>query len=200
MLHPSHFYHIYNHANGSENLFREDRNYYFFLEKASKFLTPYMHLHAYCLMPNHFHLLVEIREEHDLKNIFFQSYRFRLFSELEQIEYMYKKISKSLSNLFSCYTQSYNKIYCRKGSLFIPNFKKNEIPNDLAYCAVIHYIHANPVHHGFVKDMNEWKFSSFQAICSERPGFLKKDHVLEIFGGQQAFLTYQRKPIERKFK
>ncbi|TDO26789.1 transposase [Sediminibacterium goheungense] len=200
MLHPGQFYHLYNHANGSENLFREEKNYHFFLEKAGKYLSPYMNIYAYCLMPNHFHLLISIKEEKQLHELLSKSNSFKKMSEINQIQYMYNKISKSLSNLFSSYTQSYNRIYQRRGSLFMPNFKTNDIENDLAFCAITHYIHANPVHHGFVKDIREWKYSSFQSLCSDKPTKLERDYVLAIFGNKQAFLNYHAKPIDRKYK
>ncbi len=200
MLHPGNFYHLYNHANGSENIFREEKNYHFFLEKAGKYLNPYMNIYAYCLMPNHFHLLIRIKEEKRLYELLSKSNSFKKMSETNQIQCMYNKISKSLSNLFSSYTQSYNRIYQRRGSLFMPNFKTNDIEDDHAFCAVIHYIHANPVHHGFVKDMREWKYSSFLSLYSEKPTKLERDYVMTIFGNKQAFLNYHTKPIDRKYK
>ena len=42
------FYHIYNHANGSENLFRSDENYYFFLKRWGKYIEPVAETYAYC--------------------------------------------------------------------------------------------------------------------------------------------------------
>jgi putative transposase len=200
MLHPSHFYHLYNHANGSENLFREEKNYPFFLEKARKYLTPYMNVYAYSLMPNHFHLLIRIKEEKQLYHLLSKSNGFKKMSETNQIQYMYNKISKSLSNLFSSYTQSYNRTYQRRGSLFMPNFKTNDIEDDLAFYAIIHYIHANPVHHGFVKDIRDWKHSSFLSLYSDKPTKLDRDYVLTIFGSKQAFLNFHAKPIDRKYK
>ncbi|MBR2648344.1 MAG: hypothetical protein IKD55_05860 [Sediminibacterium sp.] len=200
MLLPSQFYHLYNHANGSEDLFREEKNYHFFLEKVGKYLSPYMKIYAYCLMPNHFHLVIRIKEEKELCEMLSKSSSFKKLSETDQIKYMYNKISKSLSNLFSSYTQSYNRIYQRRGSLFMPNFKTNDIEDDLAFCAITHYIHANPVHHGFVKDIREWRFSSFKALHSDKLTRLERDYVLNIFGNKQAFLNYHDKPIDRKYK
>lgn len=159
-----------------------------------------MNIYAYCLMPNHFHLLIRIKEEKQLYEVLASSYKFKNVSKTGQIQHVYDKISKSLSNLFSCYAQSYNKIYQRKGSLFIPNFKTNGIEDDRAFCAITHYIHANPVHHGFVKNINDWKFSSYQALISKKTTKLERDYVLEIFGNKQAFLDYHDRPIDRKYK
>jgi len=56
------FYHIYNRGNNRENIFFEENNYYYFLEKYDKYLTNYLETFAYCLLPNHFHLLVRVKE------------------------------------------------------------------------------------------------------------------------------------------
>jgi hypothetical protein len=63
-------YHIYNHANSSENIFREDENYRFFLQQYDKYLGGVVDTYAYFLMPNHFHFLVGVRNEGELSETF----------------------------------------------------------------------------------------------------------------------------------
>jgi len=104
-------YHIYNHANGTENIFREEGNYRFFLQQYDKYLGGVVNIYAYCLMPNHFHLFLSIKGVDELS---------KTFPKFETLE---KLVSKKFSNFFSSYTQSFNKVYSRKGSLFIKNFK-----------------------------------------------------------------------------
>lgn len=58
---PNAFYHIYNHAVGTENLFKSHENYLFFLNKYDQHLSTVFKTLAYCLMPNHFHLLVQVK-------------------------------------------------------------------------------------------------------------------------------------------
>ena len=67
------YYHIYNHANGDDNLFREEKNYSFFLEKYHQHIDPIAETIAWCLMPNHFHLLVKIKTEQEVINNFSSS-------------------------------------------------------------------------------------------------------------------------------
>jgi len=64
------FYHIYNHANGSENIFREEENYRFFLQQYDKYLGGAVDTIAYCQMPNHFHFLVRVRNEGESSETF----------------------------------------------------------------------------------------------------------------------------------
>lgn len=66
-LEPGKYYHIFNHAIGSENLFREKTNYEYFLTLYDKYISPIAYTHAWVLMPNHFHLLVELKQESDLQ-------------------------------------------------------------------------------------------------------------------------------------
>lgn len=61
-LEPGQYYHVYNRANGDDNLFREEANYYKFLQLYNKYISPVANTLAWVLMPNHFHLLVEIKE------------------------------------------------------------------------------------------------------------------------------------------
>ncbi|MEP4532208.1 MAG: hypothetical protein ABJ004_03925 [Cyclobacteriaceae bacterium] len=170
-MEPGVFYHVYNHANGDENLFREEKNYHFFLKQWAKYIEPIADTYAYCLMPNHFHALIRT---HQLEPPFGKFATFQKFT------------SKQFSNLFSSYTQAYNKVYDRRGSLFIPNFKKKEITSDDYFTAVITYIHRNPVHHGFCQSLDEWSHSSFHAYFSHKPTKLKREEGLEWFGGVEA--------------
>lgn len=190
MLHPEHFYHIYNHANGDENLFREERNYYFFLSKINIYLSPYMKIYAYCLMPNHFHLVVSIRSEEEIAAMFDDLEAYTALNETERFNFLYRKISKSVSNLCSSYTQAVNKVYGRKGSLFIPNFKSKPVEDDLSFCRLVYYVHSNPVRHGFVSGIEKWKHSSFQALLSDSVSILEKEYVMAVFGGKKAFADY----------
>ncbi len=91
-----HFYHAWTHANGLDNLFREEANYLFLLSKYASYIHPVAKTFAYCLMPNHFHLMIQIREG------------------------MVNSPSQAFSNLLNSYTQAFNKKYQRKGSLLSP--------------------------------------------------------------------------------
>jgi len=62
---PGVYYHIYNRGNNHENLFIEERNYSYFLNLYAKHIGPIAETHAYCLLRNHFHLLVKIKTEEE---------------------------------------------------------------------------------------------------------------------------------------
>jgi putative transposase len=205
---PGNTYHLFNHANGKESLFVEEKNYGFFLDKISKYILPICRIYAYCMMPNHFHLLVGVRSEEELADYFSgieQGESTNNPVETKQVvrfthEQLVKKVSKSFSNLFNSYTQSFNKVYDRMGSLFMQNMKKEEISDDNSFCKVVHYIHANPVHHRFVDRIEDWPHSSYNIFLSKSPTKLERDHVLQLFGGIDWFIKYHQQPIEPKNK
>ena len=71
ILEPERVFHIFTHANGSENLFREEGNYRYFLKKYAEHIYPVAETFAYCLMPNHLHLMVRIRKEEEILQVWF---------------------------------------------------------------------------------------------------------------------------------
>lgn len=193
---PGEIYHIYNHANGRDNLFVEEKNYTFFLQKLSEYILPVCKVYAYCLMPNHFHLLVQVMSEEVLQQVFQSTEKMVVYKQ-EELEL---KVSKSFSNMFSSYTQSFNKVYSRKGSLFMPSMKTEMIESDESFCKVVHYLHANPVHHGFVRQINQWRYSSYNIMVNIGSTRIERDYVLEIFGGLEAFIKYHEQPVDLKKK
>jgi len=68
-MYPDSIYHSY-HANGSENLFREEEHYQYFLELWAKYIKPIVVTYANCLMPNHFHTLIRVHSEEKLYGLF----------------------------------------------------------------------------------------------------------------------------------
>ncbi|MFZ4414303.1 MAG: hypothetical protein ACOYOV_14565, partial [Bacteroidales bacterium] len=61
-----HIYHIYNQGNNKQHIFFKRENYLFFLQKIRKHILPYADVLAWCLMPNHFHLLVYVKDTHQM--------------------------------------------------------------------------------------------------------------------------------------
>ena len=122
-------YHIYNRAAGSEQLFTTADDYSRFLNCIDKYLLPFMDIWCYCLMPDHFHLLISIREKSTGK-----------------------EISKAISDCCNAYTKWLNAIKRRKGNLFMRPFKRNKKEDDSHLAWMVWYIHRNPVHRHYVKD------------------------------------------------
>lgn len=186
-MQPETFYHIYNHANGSENLFRSDENYRFFLEKWSKHIEPIADTYAYCLMPNHIHFLVRFKSQVKIESTFGK------FETFQKLEY---KLSKQFANIFSSYTQAFNKMYDRKGSLFRANFKRKEITSEDYLTNIIFYIHHNPLHHGFCEHIEDWPHSSYHAVISDKLTRIKRKEVQDWFGSKEELKSFHDQAIK----
>ncbi len=200
-MQPDTYYHIYNRANGSENLFRKPENYRYFLRKWEQYISPVAVSLAYCLMPNHFHFLIRVREEAELAAFFDLSKGFKpLESSNSSSRPLMKSsqprarydllVSRQFSHLFNGYAQAYNRMFNRKGSLFAPNFKKKTIGSDSYLTRVIAYIHLNPVHHGFVHDPGRWPYSSYPVIVEDQASFIDKAFLIDYFDSKEEFISY----------
>ena len=184
---PNQIYHIYNHAIGKELLFQENENYNFFLMKYDEHTTGMVETIAYCLKSNHFHLMIRTKCYEDVLEIYKSQ---KAINELEEIGGYSQVISKKFSNLFNSYTQSFNKVYSRKGGLFHHRFQRKEIDMEEYYTRLIAYIHNNPVYHGFIKHPGLWKHSSYNSFLSTKQTKLCRDEVIEWFGSIQNFIKF----------
>ncbi|MEN7548056.1 hypothetical protein AAG747_09050 [Rapidithrix thailandica] len=206
---PEVLYHVYNHANGSENLFCNEGNYGYFLHKYTEYLFPVVTTFAYCLMPNHFHFLVQVRREGELLAFYKERFAEKLktvfevttleaFRTLQELKTdAHKVVTKQWADFLNGYTQALNRQQNRKGNLFQSNTKRKEVDNTAYYTHLVHYIHYNPVHHGFAKTMEEWEFSSYQTCLADKPTRLQREEVLDWFGGKEEYKKYhQSKPAE----
>ena len=178
------FYHIYNRGNNGIDVFYENENYLHFLRLYDKYIEPIAETFAWCLLKNHFHLLVYIKNENEI-----------IFDNLTYSTVETPKIinaSKQFSHFFNSYTQSINKRYNRTGSLFEKPFERKLVSFEKYFKNLIYYINNNSVHHGFVKNAIEYPWSSYNSIISEKPTKIKRNRVLEIFEGRENFISYHK--------
>lgn len=188
---PGEAYHIYNRANGSENLFREPDNYRYFMTKLVERTHPVLKILAWCLMPNHFHLLIRLKDEgtimqynKDQDGTQSISSTIKNLSMENQAGFI---VHRQLSKLMIGYAKAYNKKYKRRGSLLQQNTKRKLIDNEAYLRRVCLYIHFNPVHHGFVKHPEHWYYSSYEDYIYDYTSFIEKTELLSSFGGRSSF-------------
>src|ERR1700741_477633 len=91
-------YHIYNRGINSCDIFNEKKNYQYFIERWIKYVSATVDTYAYCLMKNHFHVLVRIKPED-------------VYAELEDGGKYLLNASRQFSHAFNSYTQGFNKEY-----------------------------------------------------------------------------------------
>ncbi len=162
-------YHIYNRSN--ELIFYNRENYLFFLRKIRNHIPAYADIIAYCLMPNHFHLILKVN------GVGVQ------FSEKKKREDM-QLISQVLGTILSSYTQALNKQIGRKGNLFAHKTKSkilNDSKGDYALNCFM-YVHQNPLMAKLVDKIEDWEFSSYPDYIGQRNGTLvNKQLGLDMF-------------------
>jgi putative transposase len=188
-------YHIYNHAVGSDLVFREAENYKFFLRKISARIIPFAEVLAFCLMPNHFHFALMIKDKKVLVNYWAEKLEI-LKAKLEKkgsketADYILLDtlIITAFANLFNSYVQAYNKKYRRMGTLLKESFQRKRVDSNLDLMRLICYIHNNPVAHGFTRRREDWKYSSYNTILTDNQTDISREEVLKLFGGIENFI------------
>jgi putative transposase len=183
-LEKGNYYHIYNRGNNSGDVYFDAESYYHFLRLYDKYISPIADTYAWCLLKNHFHILVYLRLDNEIE---FEKLEYSTIENLKDIE-----PSKQFGFLFNAYTQAINKKFNRTGGLFEKPFERKLITSDTYLKNIIHYIHNNPVQHGFVKQMSLYPWSSYDSILSEQPTKLKRKEVLAIYGGKDEFEEYHK--------
>ena len=176
------YYHIYNRGNNGIDLFYETENYNHFLRLYEKYIDPIAETFAWCLMKNHFHILVYIKETNEID-----------IAKLEYSSTDKPKIvnaSKQFSNLFTAYTLAMNKRYNRTGSLFEKNFKWKVVNSENYFQKLIFYIHNNPVHHRFTENIVEYPWTSYGTILSTKQTKLQRNRVIQAFNDLENFKYY----------
>ncbi|HBQ61291.1 MAG TPA: hypothetical protein DD671_17160 [Balneolaceae bacterium] len=187
LLQSGNTYHIWTHANGDENLFRSEENYNYFLKKYLHHIHPVVGTFAYCLMPNHLHLMVRVKGEGEVLEFIRNRKKDPTLQGFKTLGGFPSVISRQFSHLLNGYTQAFNKKYDRKGSLFIPNFKRKLINSQKYFTHLIAYIHNNPIHHGFTRNLNDWPFSSWHAYVLDKLTNIGKAEAMKWFGDIKDF-------------
>ena len=188
-------YHLFSRAVGNEILFRNDENYRYFLLKLKQHTNDVCKVYAYALLPNHFHLLVKIEDEKEVIKCYEQK-KNKLFNVVN--DSISDFIMERFSNFLNGYTKAYNKMYARKGALFLDYLKRSKAIDNFDFTAFIFYIHKNAVHHGYTNKIGDWKFDSYQSFLSSNPSSLLREELINFFGTKEAFINFHNQPVTLK--
>ncbi len=172
------YYHIFNRGVNRQCIFFSNQNYLYFLKLMAKYLLQLTDILAYCLLPNHFHLVIRVKEEignHplDISN-----------DEIGRL------VTKQFQRLFIAYAMAVNKQENRTGNLFEPKFKRLEIEDDDYLKFVIFYVHNNPEKHGISQNYKSYNFSSYKALTSTANSYVNRSLVFDIYGNKDNFEYY----------
>jgi putative transposase len=175
-------------------LFRVIDNFGFFLRKYKLHISPVAETLAWCLLPNHYHFLVRIKSASLLKEI----YQKQKGKEIENESLLHAFVMQQFSNWQNSYAKAFNKVFNRKGSLFMDYLKRVEINKDFQLERAVFYIHKNPVHHGMVEKIEEWRWSSFKEYCHSQFSIVDSKEVLDWFGTSENFIQFHQQSITVK--
>jgi len=194
---PDNFYHILNRGNNRIKIFYTKNNYDYFLKRYDAYLSDYLTTYAYCLLGNHFHLLVKLNttkqiliKAKKLKDIPNHLSEFLQLGKSDNSEIAGLIISNQFRKFFMSYAKAINKQEKRTGSLFQKNFERLKISNIKYLNNVIQYIHLNPVHHKFTDDYKDYPWSSYDRIMIPKPSKLPKQEILENFNGKENYIKF----------
>ena len=158
---PGACYHVMNRGAGGENIFSQDREKGKFLEYLEKCVERFsVRIHTYCLMSNHYHLLLETPEAN---------------------------LSAAVHWLNGSYSTWFNIRRQRMGHVFQGRFKAIVLDADEYLRELSRYIHRNPVRAGMVESPEQYNWSSYSFFAGKKqaPDFLETDWLLSMFGRKQ---------------
>jgi len=170
IAYPGAWYHVMNRGRRSENVFLSEFDYNSFVELLEETCEAWnIRIAAYCLMPNHYHLLVHTPEGN---------------------------ISRAMRHVNGVYTQRFNKRHNLDGQLFRGRYKSILVSGDAYLLQLVRYIHRNPIKSGLVEDMKAYQWSSHRAYLSvaKKWNWLHKEFILDLLGGKnmQKLSAYRR--------
>ncbi|MEP5764848.1 MAG: transposase [Halieaceae bacterium] len=169
-------YHVTSRGDRREDIYEEDADRLAFLAVLDDVCNTYNWVcHAYCLMSNHYHLLIETPDAN---------------------------LSKGMRQLNGVYTQCFNRSHRRVGHVFQGRYKAILVEKQSYLLEVARYIVLNPVRAAMVPSAGEWPWSSYRAMvgCAESRSCLTMDWVLSAFGKRRldAIERYKRFVAEGK--
>ncbi len=171
---PGAWYHVMNRGRRSEAIFSDKHDYLMFIDlliETSEMVN--INVVAYCLMSNHYHILLQTPEGN---------------------------ISRCMKHLNSVYTQRYNRRHGFEGQLFRGRYKSILVCNDSHLLQLVRYIHKNPVKAGMVKDMSDYRWSTYNGYLSyaKKWNWLHKDYIFSMIttkkhGRMKPFIEFMEK-------
>jgi putative transposase len=164
---PGLLYHVIVRGNQRQRTFLNDQDYRTYLDRLAKYRERYGYfVHAYCLMPNHVHLLLESSDQ---------------------------PLAKFMQGLQQSYSQYFNLSHRKVGHVFQGRYKAIICAKDEYLLELIRYIHLNPVRAGMVKTPERYGYSGHQVYVEGKGGkIIDPGKVLRLFGGKAGYQQFVR--------
>jgi len=171
---PNACYHVYSRGNERKEIFRTAMGYELFLGilKDTSLVYDFL-IHAWCLMPNHFHMLIETPNAN---------------------------LCDSMKRLLGLYTVRFNRSHNRSGHLFQGRYKALLVDKDDYFLQLSRYIHLNPVKAKLVKTAEDYPWSSMRYFLKDKaPDFLCKEFTLKSFRSPREYKTFVLEGMDKPF-
>ena len=159
---PGLLYHVIVRGNQRRKTFRCDEDYKDYLDRLEKYRAKFhVRIYAYCLMPNHVHLLVETGST---------------------------PLAKFMQGLQQSYTQHFNRSYRKVGHLFQGRYKAIICERDKYLLALVRYIHLNPVRAKLATRPERYSHSAHNSyLTNGTPKIVEVTPILKLLGGKKAY-------------
>ncbi len=195
-------YHIYNQGNNRRKIFFKSANYLFFLKKIETHIVPYADILAWCLMPNHFHLMVFVKKRNlESDSIHTMTQEIHTMTQSHRMN----TLNNSIAIMLRSYTRAINKQEKLSGSLFKAHTKaecvncpkgitpsfilkdgitiiKSQDPDNQYPNVCFNYIHQNPVKASIVSKAIDWEYSSARDYAGLRSNGVVNKNLASEFG------------------
>jgi putative transposase len=173
---PGAYYHVINRGQSRRDIFLEDKGRQSFLDLLSEIVRLWkVEIYAYCLMNNHYHLLVSTPAA---------------------------GLGRAMRHLDGVYTQKFNRVHHRDGPLFRGRYKAILIDAEEHFLSVVRYIHNNPLAAAMVTDMDRYRWSSHWGYLNKEqcPVWLETGAVLSRFRGLQEYQNFMHDKVEKEIE
>ncbi|MFN8257057.1 MAG: hypothetical protein U0W24_15285 [Bacteroidales bacterium] len=211
------YYHIYNRGINGTPIFNETENYYYFLRLYEKHIEPITETYAWCLMGNHFHLLVWMKELDEIKKLpGFEKANLSGLQDPKGLAPITTNLSgfenpkglstrqkndnfiftNQFSKFFNAYAKAFNKRYKRTGSLFEKPFERKLVNNLNYFKTLIFYVHYNPVFHHFCERLQDYSWTSYGSVISLKPTKIERDKIIGYFDNVGNFIDFHKQKHE----
>ncbi len=176
ILEPGRCYHVYNCAAGVDPLFNDEDDRSFFMDLYRNHVSTVAETFAYCLLPDHVHFLVKIRDG---------------------VAGPYKQFAI----LFNAYSKGWNRRRDRRGKLFRFKLKRVEVRRDAIFRDLVRYINLNPCRHGLTRNPAHFRYCSYNATVRSSRTMINRDELIGRFGGRnQLAEAFTEQPDEFHLK
>jgi len=173
---PGAYYHVMNRGQSRRAIFMEDKGRQSFLDLLADIARLWkVEIYAYCLMDNHYHLLLSTPTG---------------------------GLSRAMRHVDGIYTQKFNRVHHCDGPLFRGRYKALLIDAEEYFLSVVRYIHQNPVGAGVVSDIDRYRWSSHWGYLNKKqcPDWLDTRSVMSRFGGLKEYQRFMHDEIEEEIE